>query len=102
MNNNKDKFTVGGPKALYVMIICSLCYLMDYMDRQVMGVLLQPIKVEFGLSDFEAGLLPAVLVLGVIVFVFPTAHFVDRWSRKKMIAVLVAFWSSLRFSPDRA
>ena len=97
MKNDKNTFQVGGPKALYVLIISSLCYLVDYMDRNVMGVLLQPIKIEFGLNDFQAGLLPTVLVIGVVLFVFPTAHLVDRWSRKKMISVMVLFWSLFTF-----
>jgi len=94
-----------------VLIISSLCCLFDYMDRNVMGVLLQPVKIEFGLNDFEAGLLPTVLIIGVIVFVFPTAHLFDRWRVPflyfaipgvilAILALLMQDYKTLKTSPD--
>jgi len=97
MKLNSDTFKVGGKAATYVLVICSLLQLVNYMDRQVMGVVLVPVMKEFGLSDSEGGLLATVLMVGVIIFVFPVAHLVDRWSRKKMIAILAVFWSLFTF-----
>ena len=97
MKLNSDTFKVGGRAATYVLVICSLLQLVNYMDRQVMGVVLVPVMKEFGLSDSEGGLLTTILMVGVIIFVFPVAHMVDRWSRKKMIALLAVSWSLFTF-----
>lgn len=36
----------------------------------------------------------AVFFLGVIVFTLPVAHYVDVWSRKKMIGLMAIVWSA--------
>ena len=41
-----DRFQVGGPKATYVLVICSLLFAINYMDRLVMSVVLQPMKLD--------------------------------------------------------
>jgi MFS family permease len=88
-----SKFEVGGPKARFVLIICALLYAVNYMDRQVMTVVLQPMKVDLGLTDLQVGLVNTMFYLGIIVFCMPVAHFVDVWSRKKMVGLMAFAWS---------
>jgi MFS family permease len=94
----KDKktpdFQVGGPKATYVMVICSLLFMVNYMDRQIMAAVLQPMKIDLGLTDFQAGLANTMFYLGVLIFVVPVAHWIDKWSRKKMIGLMAFCWSA--------
>ena len=94
MNNQQSgKFQVGGSKATFVMIICSLLYAVNYMDRQVMTVVLQPMKIDLGLTDFQAGAINSVFYLGILIFCMPIAHFVDVWSRRKMVGLMAFAWS---------
>ena len=86
-------FRIGGGRAAYVLIICSLLRAISYADWQVMSVVLQPMKVDLGLSDFEAGIVNTAFFIGIIVFTLPVAHLVDRWSRKKMIGLMAIAWS---------
>lgn len=86
-------FKVGGPRAFYVLTICSLLSAVSYADWQVMSVVLQPMKQELGLTDAQIGIANAVFFLGVIVFTLPVAHAVDSWSRKKMIGLMALVWS---------
>ncbi len=41
----------------YVLLILTLGYLFNFIDRQVMTILLEPIKAEFGASDTQMGLI---------------------------------------------
>jgi sugar phosphate permease len=45
---------------LYVVWLLCLVYLFNHVDRQILAILIQPIKTEFGLSDTELGLLGGV------------------------------------------
>ena len=44
-------FKIGGPRARFVLTVCSLLSAISYADWQVMSVVLQPMKVDLGLSD---------------------------------------------------
>ncbi len=88
-----EKFTLGGQRAAYVLIICSLLRAISYADWQVMSVVMQPMKVDLGLTDAQAGLAGSAFFLGIIVFTLPVAHLVDVWSRTKMIGLMAVFWS---------
>jgi len=64
------------------------------MDRQVMAVVLQPMKLDLGLSDLQMGVINSMFYVGVIIFCMPIAHFVDVWSRKKLIGLMAIAWSA--------
>ena len=51
------------------------------------------IQKEWGLTDTQAGLLVSVVYWSIVVFVFPVSILVDRWSRKKTIAIMALLWS---------
>jgi MFS family permease len=86
-------FKVGGARASYVLIICSLLYAVRYADWQVMSVVLQPMKTDLGLSDGQAGLVGSAYFIGIILCTLPTARLVDVWSRKKTIGLMAFVWS---------
>ncbi len=95
--NEVKEYRTGGWSAHYVLIICTLLYAINYMDRQVFSVILQPMKMELGLTDAECGLASTVLILGMALFSFPIAHMVDRWSRRKSIGLMAILWSGFTF-----
>ncbi len=72
-----------------------LCYIFNFLDRQILGILAGPIMEDLQLSDAEfgaiAGLAFAILysVLGV-----PLAMLADRTSRSRVIAGSLAVWST--------
>jgi sugar phosphate permease len=57
----------------------------NYLDRAAIGILQEPIKKEFGLSDFQLGLLggPAFAFLYVILG-FPFARLSERYNRVRI------------------
>jgi len=96
------EYKTGGWRAHYVLIICTLLYAINYMDRQVFSAVLQPMKVELGLSDAQCGLVATIFTLGMALFSFPIAHMVDRWSRKKAVGIMAILWSGFTFATGMA
>ena len=90
---NDPGFQIGGPRATYVLTICSLLYAVRYADWQIMAVVLEPMKLDLGLGDSQVGLIGSVYFLGIILTTLPAAHLVDTWSRKKTIALMAIIWS---------
>ena len=49
------EFNTGGISAHWILIVCSLLYLVNFMDRQVLSAVLEPMRLDLGLNDFQAG-----------------------------------------------
>ena len=92
-----SELKTGGWRAHYVLIVCTLLYIINYMDRQVFSVILQPMKIDLGLTDAQCGLASTVLIFGMAFFSFPIAYLIDRWSRRKAIALMAVLWSIATF-----
>ena len=90
-------YKTGGWSSHYILIICTLLYVINYIDRQVFSVVLQPMKVELGLTDTQCGLAQTIFILGMALFSFPVAYMVDRWSRNKTIGIMALLWSLFTF-----
>jgi len=78
----------------YALFVLLLAYISSYVDRQIMGVLLEPIRNEFMLTDTQMGFLGGIAfgifyaTLGI-----PIAFIADRWNRRNIISIAVAVWS---------
>ena len=78
----------------YVLTLLFFVYLTNHIDRQILNILLEPIKEEFGASDFMMGLLAGpTFALFYATAGIPIARFADRASRRNIIAVSAAVWS---------
>jgi predicted MFS family arabinose efflux permease len=65
-------------------------------DRLLIGIVAQPIKLEFGLSDTMMGLLSGtVFALVYPPLGLPIAWFADRFNRKNILSICLAFWSGM-------
>jgi predicted MFS family arabinose efflux permease len=66
----------------------------SFMDRQILAILLEPIKRELGASDTQMGLLTGfAFVLFFALASVPIARAADRDSRRNIIAAALTFWS---------
>jgi predicted MFS family arabinose efflux permease len=68
----------------------------NHIDRQIMVILLDPVKHALGASDFQMGLLagPAFAIFYTLAGL-PIARWADRGSRRDIIALALAVWSAL-------
>lgn len=65
-----------------------------FVDRQVMALLVVPIKRDLGLSDTQISLLIGfAFVVFYVGIGIPLSRLVDRGSRKWIIGIGIAFWS---------
>jgi len=78
----------------YVLGLLTLTSAFSVADRLVFGILVQDIKAEFDLSDFQLGLLGgAAFSLIYVIAGFPAARLADRSTRKNIVAAAISFWS---------
>jgi predicted MFS family arabinose efflux permease len=70
-----------------------LLYMFDYIDRLVVSSLFPFIKADWGLSDTQCGLLISSVYWSILIFSLPVSVLIDRWSRKKSIAIMALLWS---------
>ncbi len=95
--NDVKEFAVSKFSAWYILIVCTLLYMMNYMDRQVLSITIEYIKKDLSLSDFQIGVIQTLFFTSMAVFSFPAAYLVDRWSRRKTICLMAIFWSVFTF-----
>jgi MFS family permease len=91
--DTRDPLPAAAKPARYVAILF-LVSAVSFMDRQILAILLEPIKRELGASDTEMGLLTGfAFVLFFSLASVPIARAADRHSRRNIIAVALTFWS---------
>lgn len=80
--------------AWYVVTLLMIATTLSFIDRQVIALLVGPIKSDLGLTDFEFSLLlgPAFAVFYAVMGL-PLGRLADRRSRRGVIAAGVFFWS---------
>jgi MFS family permease len=85
----RGKFT-----AYYALGLLTLIGAFNYIDKQVLGLVMPLVKDDLRLTDTQLGLLTGVafVVFNALLSV-PIARIADRWSRRKVIAIGLAFWS---------
>ena len=80
----------------YVLFVLTLGYIFNFIDRQVMTILLEPIKAEFGATDTQMGLLTGLaFALFYATLGVPMARLADRWSRRNVLVISMAVWSGM-------
>lgn len=79
----------------YGIAVLTLCCAVNFFDRQVINILAEPIKLEFGLSDTQLGLLTGLtFALFHATLTLPLAYFADRSNRIVVIAASMVVWSA--------
>jgi MFS family permease len=78
----------------YVVSVLMLAYISSFIDRQVLALLVEPIKRDFGVSDTQVGLLIGFSFAIFYTFLgLPIGWLADRYSRKTIIVVGITVWS---------
>lgn len=80
----------------YVLIVLTLVFVVNYLDRQILGILVPQIKAEFHLTNTEIGILTGpVFAIVYAVLGMPLAIFADRLNRRNVIAISLAAFSAM-------
>lgn len=95
-----DTVTEARPKMLslaarrYALVVLAVVYMFNFVDRQILAILLPQIRDEFGTSDTILGLLAGTaFAVFYVTLGIPIAQVADRCNRRNLIAAAVALWS---------
>lgn len=91
------KLTPGGDAyAWFVVVILMIAYVFSFVDRQILNLLVGPIRRDLGISDTQMSLLMGFsfavfyTILGI-----PLARVADSRSRRGLIAAGIVVWSAM-------
>lgn len=80
----------------YVLAILTLVYTFNHIDRQILLILIEPIKAELQISDSLVGLLTGLSFAAVYAtFGIPIAMWADRGNRRNILSLALATWSAM-------
>ncbi|MFO6429633.1 spinster family MFS transporter [Erythrobacter sp. W302b] len=91
--------TASGTQSVRITLwILLVVYVFNFIDRQIVNILAEPIARDLDLSDTQIGLMTGLaFALFYTVLGIPIARFADRGttSRPKVIALALAVWSAM-------
>ncbi|MFC3443490.1 MFS transporter [Sphingobium rhizovicinum] len=78
----------------YAVLLLAALYVISYVDRLILTLLVDPMKADLGISDLQVGLLigPAFAILFSVIGL-PVAWLIDRGNRTKYLAAGIILWS---------
>lgn len=78
----------------YALGLLVVVYVFNFIDRSILGILVEPIKQDLGVSDTLMGFLGGIAFATFYTFLgIPIARMADRGSRRNVLAVCLALWS---------
>jgi MFS family permease len=86
----------GSWTALYVLLLLAMINVFSYVDRAALSLVLPAVKKDLDLSDTALGLISG-LPFGLCYSLcsMPAAWLADRWSRRNLMSLGLAFWSAM-------
>ncbi len=78
----------------YALVILTLVYTFNFIDRQLLSILQEAIKAELLLSDSQLGLLTGfAFAMFYVTAGIPIARMADRGNRRNIVAASIGLWS---------
>ncbi len=80
--------------AWYTVCLLTIAYILSYVDRYVLGLLIEPIKADLALTDFQISLLLGLFFTVTYALIgLPLGLLADRKRRTWIVAAGVGLWS---------
>ena len=80
----------------FALAMLTAVYALNFIDRQILVILQEPIKADMALSDAQLGLLSGFAFAVIYVTAgIPIAYWADRGNRRNVISLAVAIWSGM-------
>lgn len=95
-DNENPATPVSNGYRRYVLVLLTLVYALNFIDRQILVILQESIKVDMDLSDSQLGLLTGFAFAIFYVSVgIPIARWADLGNRRNIVSLAVAVWSGM-------
>lgn len=87
---------ISNARRNYVLGMLVALYFLNFVDRQIVNILVEPIKADLGLADWQLGVISGFAFAALYAtFGVPIARVADRGRRVDIIAGAVALWSAM-------
>ena len=94
MNQQAEDYSAGYKR--FVLVMLTIVYAFNFIDRQILVILQEPIKADMGLSDAQLGLLSGFsFALIYVTAGIPIAYWADRGNRRNIVSLALAVWSGM-------
>ena len=93
MSEGQDPEQASG-RAWYIVFLCMVAYVFSFIDRQVLALLIEPIRADLQISDTQFSLVHGfAFALFYATMGIPIARLADTRSRPLIIALGIFVWS---------
>ena len=80
----------------YTLFLLLLVFIASHVDRQIVAILQEPIRIAFDLTDTQLGILTGfAFALFYATLGMPMAMWADRRNRRNLIAFSISLWSAM-------
>ncbi len=87
-----DSTDLGYP--WYVVLVLTAVYMLSFVDRTILGMLVGPIQADLGISDTQFGVLTGfAFTLFYVLMGVPLGRLADTYSRRNLIIIGILGWS---------
>ena len=94
MKEMPDNLDYPSPKYAWTLLaFLTIAYVSSFIDRYILGLLIDPIKADTGASDTQMGLLSSAFTWVYALAALPLGFLVDRSTRTRLVAIGVFLWS---------
>lgn len=76
----------------HIIPLAMVMYILAYVDRINVAMILPYIDPRFGLTKTDAGFAAGIFFVGYMILQIPGGYFASRWSAKKVVALLMVAW----------
>jgi sugar phosphate permease len=83
---------VGTSKWLRIIPVAFIMYMLAYMDRINVGVLMPFMQKDLNLSASAAGDIAGIFFWGYLILQIPGGILASKWSARKTVTILMLFW----------
>jgi sugar phosphate permease len=77
---------------LYIIPVAAIMYMMAYMDRINVSMILPYVDSSFHLSSSATGFASGIFFVGYMILQIPGGYLASRWSARKVVFILMMFW----------